>query len=202
MTEIRVIILCKAPVPGAVKTRLIPAVGAGSAANIHARLATETIGDCLALARSHPEVQLELWCSPDTQHAFFHSFPTVSLFNQQGEDLGERMAHALCASSLPAILIGTDCPPVNKAYLQNAIEQLKHKPVVIAPAEDGGYGLIGMQVPSASVFQNIEWSTDKVLTETLSRCEEQELEAFLLPEIWDVDEAKDLDRWLAGDAKS
>ena len=177
MTEIRVIILCKAPVPGAVKTRLIPTVGAGSAANIHARLATETIGDCLALARSHPEVQLELWCSPDTQHAFFHSFPTVSLFNQQGEDLGERMAHALCASSLPAILIGTDCPPVNKAYLQNAIEQLKHKPVVIAPAEDGGYGLIGMQAPSASVFQNIEWSTDKVLTETLSRCEEQELEA-------------------------
>lgn len=201
MTEVRVIILCKAPVPGAVKTRLIPAVGAGSAANIHARLATESIKDCLALHKTDPKIQLELWCSPDTQHAFFHSFPGMALFNQQGEDLGERMANALCASSLPSILIGTDCPPINTAYLREAIEEIKQHPLIIAPAEDGGYGLIGMQSPSASVFRDIHWGTDTVLNETVQRAREGKLEPFLLPEIWDVDKAADLDRWLAGDPR-
>lgn len=201
MTEVRVIILCKAPVPGSVKTRLIPAVGAGSAANIHARLATESINDCLGLLKHDPTIQLELWCSPDTQHAFFHSFPSIALFNQRGEDLGQRMSNALCAASLPAILIGTDCPPINTAYLLKAIEAIKQHPMIIAPAEDGGYGLIGMQSPVPEVFDGVTWSSEYVLAETLQNAGEINLRPFLLPEIWDVDEAVDLDRWLAGDPR-
>jgi rSAM/selenodomain-associated transferase 1 len=123
------------------------------------------------------------------------------LFNQQGDDLGDRMANALCAASLPAVLIGTDCPPIDTAYLHHAVEQLKRYPLIIAPAEDGGYGLIGMQSPTKALFQDIRWSTDQVFGQTLVRAEENDLDPYLLPEIWDVDEAADLDRWLAGDPK-
>ena len=78
------------------------------------------------------------------------------------------------------------------------MEQLKTHPVVIAPAEDGGYGLIGMQSPSAQLFENIHWSTQRVLKQTLQRCLEAGFEAHQLAKIWDVDEPADLDRWLAG----
>ena len=199
MDELRLIIFCKAPIPGEVKTRLIAGVGAGSAANIHARLATETIGDCLAVAEALPRVKLELWCSPDTEHVFFQAFTgKMSLHQQQGKDLGERMAHALCAGESPAMLIGTDCPPVNRNYLLNAADQLRFHPFVIAPAEDGGYGLIGMQSPAGDVFRDIQWSTEYVLQETLQRCRDKSIKVLQLPEIWDVDEPADLDRWLAG----
>lgn len=199
MDELRLIIFCKAPIPGEVKTRLISGVGAGSAANIHARLATETIGDCLAVAEALPRVKLELWCSPDTEHGFFQAFVgKMTLHQQQGNGLGERMAHAMCIDQSPAILIGTDCPPVNRNYLLNAADQLRFNPFVIAPAEDGGYGLIGMQSPDESVFKDIHWSTDQVLQETLARCRENSIKVLQLPTIWDVDEPADLDRWLAG----
>jgi len=199
MDELRLIIFCKAPIPGEVKTRLISGVGAGSAANIHARLATETIGDCLAVAAALPRIKLQLWCSPDIEHGFFQAFvDKMALHQQQGNDLGERMAHAMCFDSSPAILIGTDCPPVNRNYLLNAADQLRFNPFVIAPAEDGGYGLIGMRSPCEDVFNDIQWSTDQVLQETLARCRENSIKVLQLPTIWDVDEPVDLDRWLAG----
>lgn len=185
--------------PGDVKTRLIPKVGAGSAANIHARLATETLGDCIQVAEHNDAVQLELWCSPDPQHGFFQSFLGVAgmqLFTQQGEHLGERMASALCAESLPTVLIGTDCPPIDAAYINAAIAELADSSIVIGPAEDGGYGLIAMQEPAVHVFRDVPWSTDKVMEKTLQRCEELELTPKLMPTIWDVDEPEDLDRWL------
>jgi rSAM/selenodomain-associated transferase 1 len=199
MAKVRLIIFCKAPVPGEVKTRLIPGVGAGSAANIHARLATETIGDCIAVAEALPDVQAELWCSPNIDHAFFQSFKAqLPLYPQEGGNLGERMANACCELRSPVVLVGTDCPPVNQEYIIEAVAQLKSHSVVIAPAEDGGYGLIGMQSPNALLFENIHWSTARVLQQTLLRCQELGVEAYELAKIWDVDEPADLDRWLAG----
>ena len=107
MAKVRLLIFCKAPIPGEVKTRLIAGVGAGSAANIHARLATETIGDCLAVAARLPDVQPELWCSPSIDHVFFQAFKAqLPLYPQEGADLGERMAHACCELRSPVMLVG------------------------------------------------------------------------------------------------
>ena len=193
----RVIVFCKAPIVGDVKTRLTPEFSAEEATQIHEQLATETLLDCLAAKAEMPEVELELWCSPDTSHGFFAEFEKrgFKLMVQSGDDLGERMYRGFASQSGPAILVGTDCPPIDAHYLIQAADKLNHSDVVLGPAEDGGYGLIAMKQSNYEVFSDIEWSTDTVLSETLKRCEAEQLATELLPMIWDVDDPPDVARW-------
>ena len=195
----RLMVFCKAPVPGAVKTRLLSSFSPEQAAEIHTALATETLNNGLALKRDIPDLQLELWCSPDIDHRFFEPFAAqgYELLSQSGDDLGERMARAFQERPGPGLLIGTDCPPVDANYLLLAAQQLASHDVVLAPAEDGGYGLIGLNAPNPHLFAGITWSTDTVLTETLKRIAEAELDVELLPQIWDVDNPPDVARWQA-----
>ena len=193
----RLMVFCKAPVPGEVKTRLHGAYTPEQAADIHRELAIETLEQCLELKHAMPGIILELWCSPDSDHEFFQYYQTqgYELLQQSGDDLGERMHNGFLQQKGAGLLIGTDCPPIDVNYLMFAAKQLKSVDVVLAPAEDGGYGLIGLHRPNFNLFENITWSTDTVLSKTIERCESQKLTTKPLPLIWDVDDPDDVDRW-------
>ena len=195
-SDARIVVFTRAPIAGQVKTRLIPALGEERATSLHAKLANRMI-ECALGCQLAPVV---LACDPDEHAPFFDAFRhKASMFAQQGQDIGERMHHALasclndCATS--AILMGTDCPTIDAAYLRSAIVALTDTDAVIGPAEDGGYGLIGLRRPEASLFRGIAWGTSTVCAETCRRFTENRLQFELLPQIWDVDRPEDVMRY-------
>lgn len=192
----RILVFAKAPVAGAVKTRLIPALGAAGAARLHARLVRRTIARVSACGLA----PLELHVAPDGQHPLFQSLAGagVPLIAQRGRDLGERM-HAALATALTtaefALLIGTDCPALDCTCLAHACDALAAgRPAVLGPAEDGGYVLIGLRRPAATLFTGIDWGGPQVLTQTRRRLAELGWEATELPTLWDLDRPADLER--------
>ncbi len=188
-------VLAKAPQVWRVKTRLIPEYGAV----IAARFAQHLLYTQLDRLAGH--VPLQLWCSPDPQQPFFQycaqRFP-LSLHQQQGADLGARMAHALASTGdLPTVLIGSDCPNIGTVLIEQAFAALAQVPVVFAPAEDGGYVLVGMKRLIPCVFEQTAWSHDKVMAETRARLQQQGVAWQELAMQWDVDEPEDVRRWLS-----
>jgi rSAM/selenodomain-associated transferase 1 len=192
-----ILVFCRAPIAGKVKTRLIPSLGEEGAAKLHAELATRMIEE----AADAELASVELWCDPDDSDVFFDSFKSrgVELRIQQGGDLGERMSNAIAASleggASRTVLVGTDCPPVDAAYLRRALSALTDHDAVIGPAEDGGYGLIGLKEADRRLFEDIAWGSDKVCASTCIRFNERRLRWSLLPLIWDVDRPEDVLRY-------
>ena len=185
-------IFARAPVPGVVKTRLIPALGADGAAALQTKLLQRT----LAMATQSELAPVQLWCAPDCDHAAFPDCPGVSRYVQQGADLGERMHHALIAGLETArrvILIGTDCPGLDGGYLCQAIERLAAHDVVLGPAEDGGYVLIGWRRP-VDLFTGVDWGSERVLDQTRARLRAAGASWHELPVLWDVDRPADVSR--------
>ena len=191
-------VFCKAPVPGQVKTRLIPALSAEQAAELHIELSIKT----LQRATRSNLCPVQLWCFPSIDHAFFAesaaTYP-LRLKQQQGADLGERMHHAFCsalATYSHALLMGCDCPSLTEQDLNEALTALSQdNEVVLAPAEDGGYVLIGLNRPRPELFESLTWGTARVLDETRSRIERCKLRHHGLNEQWDLDTPQDLKRY-------
>lgn len=193
------LIFCKAPIPGQVKTRLQPALSAEQAAAAHIELTKMT------LARAFEKSLCPVWlyCYPDTEHPFFkrcaEQYP-LNLAIQRGDDLGIRMLNAFKASLASyrhALLIGCDCPSLTAADLEKALTALQDgDDVVIAPAEDGGYVLIGLNAPQPMLFQDMVWGNERVLPETRRRAKAAKLQTFELDLQWDVDELADWQRFL------
>ncbi|MDI1291305.1 MAG: TIGR04282 family arsenosugar biosynthesis glycosyltransferase [Methylobacter sp.] len=191
-------IFCKAPIPGQVKTRLIPELTAEQAAELHIELSTKT----LQRAIQSNLCPVQLWCAPTTDHVFFTAskaaYPLV-LKQQQGADLGERMHHAFCsalATYSRALLMGCDCPSLTGQDLEQALTALNQEnEIVIAPAEDGGYVMIGLNRPHPELFDNMPWGTAQVLAQTRNRIERYKLPHHELSEQWDLDTPKDLERY-------
>jgi rSAM/selenodomain-associated transferase 2/rSAM/selenodomain-associated transferase 1 len=191
-------ILAKAPVPGTAKTRLIPALGANGAA----RAQRQFIGQTLHTAQQSAVGSITLWCAPDATHRRFRALQrhTQMLCLAQPEgDLGERMRrcaeHHFARSSAPLLIIGTDCPAFSPGHLQEAARRLRDHDACLIPAEDGGYVLLGLRKMIPEVFSNVEWSTSRVLTQTLERIAQAKATVSLLPTLWDVDEPADWQRW-------
>ncbi|GAC1380996.1 MAG: hypothetical protein NVSMB30_28790 [Hymenobacter sp.] len=117
-------------------------------------------------------------------------------------DLGERMAAAFAAAfeagARRVAIIGTDCPGLRAAHLTQAFAQLADHDVVLGPATDGGYYLLGLRQPCPELFQNKAWSTASVLPDTVAEAERLGYRVALLPELRDVDTAVDLVAWRAG----
>jgi len=191
-------IFSKAPIPGQVKTRLIPELSAEQAAELHAELSTKT----LQRAIESKLCPVQLWCSPTTDHAFFSAsaatYP-ITLRQQHGADLGERMHRAFCSALADyshALLMGCDCPSLTGQDLEQALTALKQdNEVVLAPAEDGGYVLIGLNHPHPELFDNMRWGTATVLEQTRNRIERYKLRHHELGEQWDLDTPADLERY-------
>lgn len=203
MTDACLLVFARAPVPGAVKTRLIPALGADGAAALYARLLERTL--TTAAAARYDATQI--WIDGTPEHACFAAWrerPGWSLQAQCGGDLGARMAHALdCAlqQARHAVLIGSDVPSLSAADLVEARVALEQgADVVLAPTEDGGYGLVGLTAPSRAIFDGIAWSTAAVMPETRRRLASLGLRWHELAVQWDVDRVEDIVRFdaLAG----
>ncbi len=191
---VAIAILARAPIPGLAKTRLIPAIGAHAAAVLQERLTERTV-ETAAAADTGP---LTLWCSPDVDRASFQDlaprFPMV-LKQQPDGDLGDRMLGAIAAQNGPTLVIGTDCPALTPEHLRAAAAALDNADVVLIPAEDGGYVLIGAREPHPQMFDGIAWGISSVLAETRTRIATLGLTAIELPALWDVDTEADLDRF-------
>jgi glycosyltransferase A (GT-A) superfamily protein (DUF2064 family) len=95
------------------------------------------------------------------------------------------------------VLIGCDCPPIDSAYLREAFAALDAHDLVLGPAEDGGYGLIGVRSKVPAVFEDVAWGSDQVLARTLALCRAEGVGAAVLPEIWDVDDESGWQRFQA-----
>ena len=196
--ESRILIFARTPLPGKVKTRLAPALGEQGAARLHARLVMRTVQ--MALASQLAPV--ELCCQPEKNHPLFIDLHRQGsdLSVQHGGDLGERMHRAMAESlkdSKSVILIGTDCPPMDAVYLEKAIIKLRDTDVVLGPAEDGGYVLIGMRRPLASIYKGISWGSNRVLQQTRAALQQTAMSWTELPTLWDLDRPEDLKRFLS-----
>jgi uncharacterized protein len=183
-----IIVFAKAPLPGAAKTRLIPRLGEWRAARLHARLILRTIDTAVAARCGAVELH------GTRRHSFFKRLK-VGFRLQHGDDLGERMHYALSKAKKPAILIGTDCPALTPADLRRAVRWLRGgTEVVLAPAEDGGYALIGARRISFSIFEGIAWGGENVYAETAKRLDRAGYRWRALRQVWDVDRPEDLER--------
>jgi uncharacterized protein len=185
-----VIVFARAPVPGRVKTRLIPALGEWGAARLHVRL----VRRALATARAAGCGPVELHAS--ARHSLFRNEPRLRL--QRGADLGERM-HRATSRALRrhsgVILIGADCPELRPADLGHAARLLRagyH--AVLAPAEDGGYALVALSRAQPGLFTGIAWGTDAVWRQTVDRMGAAGTRWKRLRQVWDVDRPEDLAR--------
>jgi rSAM/selenodomain-associated transferase 1 len=193
--DARLLVFARAPVPGATKTRLVPELGAEGAAQLHAALIAHTLA-VAAVARPH---ELQLWHAGDDADGTLGNMADAagaSLQRQPEGDLGARMEHALgqaTADGRPAIVIGTDCPWLSAAALQEADTMLASADAVIGPADDGGYVLLGLRGVVPSLFTDIDWGTDKVLATTRERLTELGWDWRELPTRPDVDRPEDLD---------
>jgi rSAM/selenodomain-associated transferase 1 len=187
-------ILAKAPVASSVKTRLIPALGADGAAALHARLIERTVETACA-ATIGP---VTLWVTPAPQHPYFTALASrfqIALAAQPDGDLGARMLAASRAAAGPTIVIGSDCPALTPSHLRQAADVLRDgHDVVVIPAEDGGYVLIGSREPQPNLLTGVTWSTDEVMAQTRRRLATHGLTWRELPSLWDVDRPEDLTR--------
>lgn len=191
---VAIAIMAKAPVAGLAKTRLIPALGAAGAARLQRRLTLQV----LRTAQQANLGPVTLFCAPDTSHRFFralHTLSGVQCAAQHTGDLGQRMHAAVQAAAGPVLVVGTDCPALTPADLQAAAQHLRDgHDAVVQPAEDGGYVLIGLRTPCWPVFDDVAWSTDRVMPQTRARLAAQDLRWFEAPTLWDVDLPADLPR--------
>jgi glycosyltransferase A (GT-A) superfamily protein (DUF2064 family) len=184
--DVAVIVFARAPVPGRAKTRLIPRLGAWRAARLHARLIERTLRTARAAGCGNVELHIK---------------------QQTGRDLGERMYRAFDKAlrlHRTVILIGTDCPVLSPGDLRRAARLLQGAAdAVLAPAEDGGYALVGLRKVRKAIFEGIDWGSDTVLSSTLAKMREANFRCKLLRTVWDVDRPEDLDRLrLWGPARS
>jgi rSAM/selenodomain-associated transferase 1 len=189
----------RAPIPGEVKTRMLPYLSKQEACDLHRELVLWTTS---SLVRSGVG-EVELCVSGDKGNTLFDlclGLGATRITEQHGDDLGSKMHHALnraLQSYRKVILVGSDCPGIDTTYLEQAITALDRAPLVLGPAEDGGYVLIGATRIDDSLFANIDWGSHQVLRQTLDRCDEQGFDRVLLPALADIDRPEDLAIWRA-----
>ena len=194
----RLLQFARYPVPGRVKTRLAPALGEADTLRLHTQLVVHTN----RILSSFPSASVELWYAseePVTAEDPFLADIFACARRRQGEgDLGQRMLDA-CRRALArpgvarVMLVGSDCPFIDSDVLQQGLDWLQDGvDLVLGPACDGGYYLIGMSRPLPAVFDNITWGGPDVLSQTLARAAASGLECRLLKELPDIDFPADI----------
>jgi len=185
--------MCKAPVVGAVKTRLVPFYSEEEAACLHVAMAS------LVIERAQRLFPNTWIAADDVSHPFFTDFDLPVLPQGRG-DLGARMyrlvQRALSYGADAVILLGTDSPHMSEARLHAARVALKSSDVVLGPVQDGGYDLIALRGCWAELFADIDWGTSLVLEQTLVRIMQLGLRHHCLSTGFDVDTAEDAKRVL------
>ncbi|WP_373542616.1 TIGR04283 family arsenosugar biosynthesis glycosyltransferase [Chamaesiphon sp.] len=189
------IIFTRYPTPGKVKTRLIPAVGARAAASLHRQMTDNTLYQARKLSQPIP-VPVAVHFDGNNSQQIADWLGKDLIYEVQGDgDLGVRMNRSIslaCQSADRVVLIGTDCPGLTTEILTQAFEMLLDRDLVLGAAVDGGYYLIGMCQPQPELFVGIDWSTDRVLHQTIDIANRLNLAIGYLPTLADIDRPEDL----------
>lgn len=191
-------IFAKNPLPGHVKTRLVPPLTASSAAELYGCMLHDTLAK---VAASLPEIEPWLFYdgAPEAASSFAALAGGIPCLPQEGADLGARMANAvraLLARGHDAVaVIGTDSPDLPVSFITQAYELLAEgHDAVFGPSEDGGYYLVAMKRLVPALFRGIPWSSDEVLAQSLAVASREGVAVGLLPPWYDIDTAADLER--------
>lgn len=196
---IRLILFARYPIAGNAKTRLIPAVGPAGAAKVHKILAQKTVATIGKAAQAVDAAQFILsytggdvdqfknWLNNETGR------DNIIYAPQPEGDLTDRLLAML--EPAPVIFFGSDTPDLTLDHVNDAIAALADHDVVIGPALDGGYYLIGMKCAHDMLLRDMPWSTDQVLPTTLARCKDAGLNVHMLGPLSDCDMPEDLARW-------
>ncbi len=194
------VIFAKAPIPGQVKTRLCPPLTPDEAATLHGSFVLDTLERTkAAVAKFKWPLDRYLACAPASTQVFFRIMEErqgVKLLDQVGDDLGARMNHAfetLFAKGYKrGLIVGTDTPSLPLERYQQALVALESHDLVLGPALDGGYYLIGLTRAIPDLFTDIPWSTDQVLALTQKKAGVLGLKTALLASWRDIDTIDDL----------
>jgi rSAM/selenodomain-associated transferase 1 len=184
------------PESGKTKTRLIPAVGAQQAAAIQHRMTVHTLARVAEFAReSHITVELRITGAPPEQAAAIYG-SSFGIRDQGEGPLGQRLRSAVRdafqGDATKVVVIGTDCPALSPTHLRAAFAALAETDVVLGPALDGGYYLIGLRQDRPELFKGIAWSTNQVLEQTRNAANRLGLSVMLLETLPDIDRPEDL----------
>lgn len=206
MTKRVIQVFFKAPIEGKVKTRLIPSVGLAKSVIIHTRLCEKVI-ECVALyaeqenkGQNTQEIEVQFWVDLDSQHTFIQEKAAqygALVFQQEGADLGQRMQHAMTQALIGAdqvVIVGGDCFSLTEHYLAQAFDVLGNNELVLGPADDGGYILIGSKGLERTFFEGVRWGEDSVLASTIKCANKYRKSYELLEERWDIDTWEDIQR--------
>lgn len=179
--------------PGQVKTRLAASIGDLAASHLHRAF----LASSLATFQSFPAERILSYWPPERQSEFAElAGPSWTLWPQQSGNLGARMAAYFAAAANHGqertVLIGSDSPTLPTATVQEAFDQLKQHDVVIGPARDGGYYLIGCRGANPDIFKEIEWGSGQVFDQTIQRLESSRLSYAVLTPWYDIDRLEDL----------
>lgn len=187
----------RSPVPGKVKTRMQPHLSPAQACQLHSELVLRTCHTLVGAGLG----AVELSVAGDTVHPLFEHCRALglsALTAQAGDDLGDNMYCAIrngLARYDTVILVGSDCPALDKSYLLGALDALTRAPVVLGPATDGGYVLIGARQIGPQIFAGVPWGTERVYDETTLRLRQLGWEWGALPPLADIDRPEDLQQW-------
>ena len=200
MPHAALVIFAKAPIPGEVKTRLCPPLTPDEAATLHGSFVLDMLERSkLAVAKLQLPFHRYLACAPSSELVFFKIMEErqgVRLLDQVGEDLGQRMHHTFVSlfgkGYERVLLVGTDVPTLPLSVYQDALTLLGKSDVVLGPALDGGYYLIGLKKPAENIFAGVPWSTDQVLAVTQQNAKILGLSVSLTAAWRDVDTIADL----------
>ena len=196
-----VILFTRYPQVGKCKSRLIPALGAEGALKIHKQLVFHVLMEVKKFLTSTSNTDFRIYYDGGTVQQMQQWLGDKHTFRQQkGDNLGERMARALIhglKDKQDTILIGSDCPGINPHILKDGIKALKYKDIVLGPAHDGGYYLIGVagnisKSTCRQLFDKIPWGTEQVFAKTLQHTETLGLNTHILNKLHDIDTADDL----------
>ncbi len=195
----RVIVLTRYGEPGKAKSRLIGVLGAEGAAELQCQMTAHTLAWAGRLGRRH-DVSVEVRFEGGDRHLMQARYGTDLPFRPQGEgDLGQRMCRALGDAvrdgATRAVIVGSDCPGLTAELTRSALDRLADHEVVLGPAIDGGYYLIGVRGEVPELFSGIAWGTSEVLRQTLQAAARLGLSVAQLPPLADVDRPEDLVHW-------
>lgn len=190
-------VLCvfvKAPVPGQVKTRLAMELGANQATELYRRLGRQVVQGVVG-----EEYETVVWYAPPSDaplvRAWLDGLGVTRFLLQSGADLGDRLCTAFAKhfreGARRVVIIGSDCPGIDAGLVAQALAALGRHDLVLGPAWDGGYYLIGMKRPHEFLFEGIAWSTSSVAEETATRARAAGLSCHLLLTLRDVDTGAD-----------
>jgi rSAM/selenodomain-associated transferase 1 len=193
------IVFTRYPEPGKTKTRMIPLLGSEGAATLQRQMTEHTLAQVKQLQNQYP-ISIEVYFAGGNPQLMEDWLGSNIVYQRQGEgDLGFRMVSALQSAfnngSSGVVIIGTDCPGLNSQIMEQAFAVLANHDIVLGPAQDGGYYLIGLRRLIDELFSGISWGTSEVLQQTVEIAKQIDLAIAYLPTLADVDRPEDLPVW-------